>query len=176
MDPIRRTMLRASVGQCGRDSDHFSLQTVRAVATMDCPAALGYAEKRDTSLYCAATLHRFGLHLDYAKLDNFTHPGTCSCCNAPLWDPGVQATRADRIFVWQSHLGRCGGDDRRHQAHEAVKLAMQATFGALVPGSGLLRFPKRVHPGRNSPRTFVKTNRALVTSMRWERDSTEKNL
>ena len=42
-----------------------------------------------------------------------------------IWDLGMQSTRADRIFVWQSHLGRCGGDGRRHQAHEAVKLTMQ---------------------------------------------------
>jgi hypothetical protein len=37
----------------------------------------------------------------------------------------MQTTRADRIFIWQRHLGRCGGDGRRHPAHEAVKLAMQ---------------------------------------------------
>ena len=91
---------------------------------MDCPAALAHAEISEASLYCAATLYRFGLPLDYAKLANFTLPETCSCCNAPLWDPGMQSTRADRIFVWQSHLGRCGGDGRRHQAHEAVKLTM----------------------------------------------------
>ena len=27
--------------------------------------------------------------------------------------------------MWQSHLGRCGGDGRRHQANEAVKLVMK---------------------------------------------------
>ena len=42
MDPIRQTLLRASVGQCGGDSAHCSLQVVRAVATMDCPAALAH--------------------------------------------------------------------------------------------------------------------------------------
>ena len=75
MDPIRRTLLRANDGQCGRDSTHCSLQTVRAVATMDCPAALIHAETSEASLYCAATLHRFGLPLaDYAKLDDFILP------------------------------------------------------------------------------------------------------
>ncbi len=109
MDPIRRTLMRASVGQCGSDSIHCSLQNVRAVATMDCPATLAHAETSDASLYRAATLNRFGLPLDCAKFGNFTLPETCSCCNAPLWDPGMQSTHADRIFAWQSHLAICGG-------------------------------------------------------------------
>ena len=99
MDPIRRTLLRASAGQCGRDSAHSYLQTVRVISTMDCPAALAHTETSEASLYCAATLHRFGFPIDYAKLKDFTLPETCSCCSAPLWDPGMQATRADRIFV-----------------------------------------------------------------------------
>jgi hypothetical protein len=124
MDPIRQTLMRASAGQCGRDSALWSLQVVCAVATMNCPAALAHRETSEASLYCAATLHRFGLPLDYAKLDDFIFPETCSCCNAPLWDRGMQSSRADRIFVWQCPLGRCMGDGRRYQAHEAVKLAI----------------------------------------------------
>ena len=125
MDPIRQTLLRANVGQCGRDSAHCSLQVVRAVATMDCPAALAHTKTSEASLYCTATLNRFGLPVDYAKLENYSLPETCSCCNVPLWDLGMQSTRADRIFIWQTHSGRCGVDGRRHKAHEAVKLAMQ---------------------------------------------------
>jgi hypothetical protein len=96
-DPIRQTLLRA--GQCGRDSAHCSLQVVRAVATMDCPTVLAHKETSETSLFFAATLHRYGLPLDYAKLEDYTLPEICSCCNVPLWDPGMQSTRADRIFV-----------------------------------------------------------------------------
>jgi len=109
MDSIRRTLLRANAGQCGRDSAHCSLPTVRAVALMEYPAALTHAETSEASLYCVTTLHRFGLPLDYAKLDDFILREMCSCCNAPLWDPWMQSTRVVRIFVWQSPLGRCGG-------------------------------------------------------------------
>ena len=31
----------------------------------------------------------------------------------------------DRIFVWQCHLGRCGGNGRRLQAHDVVKRALK---------------------------------------------------
>ncbi len=72
MGPIRQTMSRANAGQCGRDSAHCSLQTVRVVATMGCPAALVHAETSEAFLFCATTLYRFGLPLDYAKLENFT--------------------------------------------------------------------------------------------------------
>jgi hypothetical protein len=111
------------------------------MATMDCPAALAHIETSEAFLYCAATLHRYGLPMDYAKLDDFTLPETSSCYNAPLWDPGMQVTRADRIFIWQSHLGRCGGNGRRHQAHEADKLAMQRLVLS-CPGPGECPFPK----------------------------------
>ena len=53
----------------------------------------------------------------------------------------MQSTRADRIFVWQTHLGRCGGDGRRHQAHEAVKLAMQRLVLS-CPDPASSAFPK----------------------------------
>jgi len=53
----------------------------------------------------------------------------------------MQSTPADRIFVWQSHLGRCGGDGRRHHAHEAVKLAMQRLVLS-CPDPARCSFPK----------------------------------
>jgi len=86
MDPIRQTLIRASVGQCGG-------AFVREVATMDCLSTLAHTETSEASLYCATTMHRFGLPMDYAKLDDFTLPETCSCCNVPLWDPGIRLTR-----------------------------------------------------------------------------------
>ena len=124
MDQVRQTLLRANVGHCGRDTAHCSLKTLRAVATMDYPAPLAHHESSDASLSCASTLHRYGLSYDFAKLETQALPETFACYNAPLWDPGLHASRADRIFVWQCHLGRCGGDGRRLHAHEAVKLAI----------------------------------------------------
>jgi len=158
MDPIRQTLLRANAGQCGRDSAHCSLQIVRSVATMDCPAALAHTETSEASLYCAATLHRFGLPLDYAKLENYSLPETCSCCNAPLWDLDMHSSRANRIFTWQTHLGRCGGDGRRHQAHEAVKLAMQRLVlscpdpaGCAFPKASILIEPANLRQDKSRP-------------------------
>ncbi len=31
----------------------------------------------------------------------------------------------DKIFAWQSHLGRYGEEERRHQAHEVFKVAIK---------------------------------------------------
>jgi hypothetical protein len=77
MDPVRQTLMRATFGQCGRDFAHRSLLTVRAVATMDCPASMAHAETSEASLYNAATLHRYGLPYDYAKLETTVLPEIC---------------------------------------------------------------------------------------------------
>ena len=50
MDHVRQTLLRANAGQCGRDSAHCFLKTVRAVATMDCPSALAHDETSEAFL------------------------------------------------------------------------------------------------------------------------------
>jgi len=71
MDPVRQTLLRDNAGQCGRDTSHCSLKMVGAVATMDYLAALAHEECSDTSLFCAATLHRYVIPYDYAIL--YTH-------------------------------------------------------------------------------------------------------
>ncbi len=103
MDPVRQTLMRVTAGQCGRDTAQCSLLTVRAVATMDCsPDSLAHAEASEASLFCASTLHRYGLPHDYAKLEHCILPEMCPCCYASLWGSGLHATRADRIFVWQS--------------------------------------------------------------------------
>ena len=69
-------------------------------------------DSREASLFCAATLHRFGLPVDFARLKAETLPKTCACCKAPLWDSTIPDSRMDMIFAWQCHLGRCGGDGR----------------------------------------------------------------
>jgi len=74
---------------------------------------------------CVATLHRFGLPYQYAGLESFVLPEVCVCCNAPLRDRSLRGSRAERIFAWQCHPGRCGGDGRRLQAHEKVKYALK---------------------------------------------------
>jgi hypothetical protein len=78
MDPVRETLLRANAGQCGRDTAHYSLKTIRAVATMDCPSSRANQESSNASLFCASTLHRYGLPYDFAKLDTHELPESCA--------------------------------------------------------------------------------------------------
>jgi hypothetical protein len=145
-----------------RDSAHCSLLTVKVVATTGCPTALDHEQSSEASLFCAATLHRYGLPHDYARLENHTLPETCLCCHAPLWDPGLDASRADRIFAWRSHLGSCGGDGRHHQAREAVKLDMTHMILS-CPCPPDVHSPKIMTSF--NPLTFVNTSHALGTSM-----------
>jgi hypothetical protein len=158
LDPVRKALMRAAAGQCGRDSAHCSLATVEAVARMDCPASLSHSELSEGVLFCAATLHRFGLPYDYANLENCILPESCACCSAPLWDPGQHPSRADRIFVWQAHLGRCGGDGRRIHAHEVVKLALKKLVlssstpaGCAFPPSAVLIEPRHLRQDNSRP-------------------------
>jgi hypothetical protein len=55
------------------------MDTVREVAGMDRPRRENHEEdSRDASLLCAATLHRFGLHVDFERLNADTLPEMCS--------------------------------------------------------------------------------------------------
>ena len=128
------------------------------MATINCPAALAHSETSEAPLYCAATLHRFGLPVDYARLKAVTLPEMCACCKAPLWDPSVQGSRMDRIFAWQCHLGRCGGDGRRLQAHEKIKRTMKELVlsnanpgGMAFPSSSVLIEPPHLRSDRSRP-------------------------
>ena len=65
------------------------------------------------------------------------------------------------------------GGGRRHQAHEVVKLAMKRMvrpcpdpIGCAFPKESILIEPAHLR----------QVNRALVTSMQWELDSTKKKL
>jgi hypothetical protein len=126
---------------------------------MECPSiALAHEESSYTSIFCPATLHRYGLPYDFAKMDFYTLPEVCACCNAPLWDPNLQSSRAGRIFVWQSHLGMCGGDGRRLHAHEAMRLAMKRLVlscpdpsGCAYPRDSILIEPPHLRQDKSRP-------------------------
>jgi hypothetical protein len=125
---------------------------------MDCPSALARDETSEASLFFAATLHKYALPHDCARMENHALPKTCSCCHTPLWDLGMAASRADRIFVWQSHLGRCGGDGRRLHAHEVVKLAMKRLVlsrpdpaGCAFPSASVLIEPLHLRQDKSRP-------------------------
>jgi len=82
------------------DSASCTMDTVREVASLDHPEKGNAGEdSREASLLCAATLHRFGLPMDFARLKTDTLPETCACCKAPLWDSVIHGSRMDRIFA-----------------------------------------------------------------------------
>ena len=81
LNPVKKALLRATAGQCGMDSAYCTMDTVREVASLDRPGGGHNGEDlREASLFCAATLHRFGLPVDFARLKFDTLPETCSCC------------------------------------------------------------------------------------------------
>jgi hypothetical protein len=158
MNPIQQSLMRASAGQCGTDSAHCSSSTVREVALMDCPGSMSHAGISEGVLFCTSMLHRFGLPYDYAKLEDFTLPEMCPDCRAPLIDPNTHPPRHERIFTWQCHAGRCGGDGRRLYAHELYKLAMKRLVltssspgGRVFPSSSVIIEPRNLRQDKSRP-------------------------
>ncbi len=84
VDPVKRALMRASAGQCGRDTAHCSTSTFMDVARLDCPGSMDHAELSKGVLFTSSMLHRFGLPYDFANLEDFILPESCPCCSAPL--------------------------------------------------------------------------------------------
>jgi hypothetical protein len=122
MNRVKRALMRATAGDCGRYSAHCSHSIVDSVVAMGRPNAMKHDEVNEGTLFCAVSLHRFGLPYDFAKLEGTALPEACYCCLTPLWDPGLSSSRAERIFIWQKHMRLCGDDGRRLQAHEMMKM------------------------------------------------------
>ena len=73
----KQSLLRATAGQCGLDSAHCHSSTVKEVASLDRPGGMD-GRSREAAFFFAATMHRFGLHVDYARLKIETLPKSCS--------------------------------------------------------------------------------------------------
>ncbi len=149
--------MRATADQCGLDSAHCHSSTVMEVLSLDRPGG-GDGRSREASLFCVSTLHRYGLPVDYARLKNETLPETCNCCYAPLWDKDIHGSIMDKLFAWQCHLGRCGGDGRRLHAHEVAKRAIRdlvltnpSPRGAAFQASSVLTEPPHLKKVRSRP-------------------------
>ncbi len=139
------------------DSAHCHASNVKDVVGLDRPGCED-GGSREAALFCAATLHRFGLPVDYARMKTKTLPESCACCNAPLWDSAIPGTRMDKLFAWQCHVGRCGGDGRRLQAHEVVKRALKDLVlsnsnpgGVAFYASSIIVEPPHLRRGRSRP-------------------------
>jgi hypothetical protein len=98
---------------------------VESVATTGRPNAMKHDEASKGTLFCAASLHRFSLPYDFAKLERAVLPEVCYCYSTPLWDPKLSSSRAEKILIWQLHMGRCSGDDIKLQAREVDKMSLK---------------------------------------------------
>ncbi len=72
-NPIKRSLMRATARQCGLDSAYCHASTVTVVASMDRPGS-SEGGSREAALFCASTLHRFGLPVDFARLQTESLP------------------------------------------------------------------------------------------------------
>jgi hypothetical protein len=121
----QRALMLSRSGQCGVDTSKAALPVIQAVATMDRPEIYSHLDISDSILYSASTLHLQGLPFDYDALKSVRPPDECPTCSAPLTDPARMIPLHERLFSWQTHMARCGGDGRRSHAHEVVKLAVK---------------------------------------------------
>jgi len=165
LNPTKQSLLRAAAGECGLDSPHCNSFTIQEVVSMDRPGG-GNGGSREASLFCAATLHRFGLPMDYARLKHETLPESFACCNAPLWNLAIPGTTMDTLFAWQCHMGRCEGDGRRLHAHEVVKRALRDLLlsnpspgGTAFPSSSVLIEPLHLNKNKSRPRDIMALGR-----------------
>ncbi len=76
------------------------------------------------ALYNAPTLDLYGLPYDNASFHTENLPACCPTCIATLIDPLMLEPKHLRMFAWQSHLGKCGGDERCLHAHEITKFSL----------------------------------------------------
>ena len=122
---MQRALMLSKAGQCGLDSAKAGLPEVVAVATTDCPSGYEHMDLSESALYSTATPNLHGLPYDFASLQSLVPPFCCPICNAASTDPLQPEPLHMRLFTWQSHLGRCGGDGRCLQAHDIVKLFLK---------------------------------------------------
>ena len=76
----------------------------------------------------------------------------------PLWDSAIPGSSMDKLFAWQCHMGRCGGDGRRLRAREVIKRTMRDLVlsnvnprGAAFPASSILIEPSHLRSDRSRP-------------------------
>ena len=110
-------------GECGIGTVKTTYHDVEAVASTDRSANYSHMNLGESILYSVATLQLHGLPYDYDSSASLDPPTSCPVCNDALRDPLRQDTLHTRVFTWQSHMGRCGGDGKCTQSHEVAKLA-----------------------------------------------------
>ena len=88
-------------------------------------STFSHLDLSESTLYSASTLLLHGLPFDYDALQSVVPPDMCPECSTALTDPSRVGPLRERLFTWQTHMGRCGGDGRQTQVHDVVKLAVK---------------------------------------------------
>ena len=154
----QRALMLSRSGQCGVDTSKAGIAVIQAVASMDRPEVYSYLDISEAMLYSAATLHLQGLPFDYDALRSVRPPDECPECSAPLTDPLRMVSLHERLFSWQTHMARCGGDGRRTQAHEVVKMAVKRLAlcnpdpgGTAIPPNQLILEARHLRSDKSRP-------------------------
>jgi len=121
----QRALMLSRSGQCGLVTAKASLPEIQTVAKMDRPERYAHMDLSESTMYAAKTLHLHGLPFDYDALRDVVPPDMCPICSTALTDPLRPVPLHERLFSWQTHMGRCGGDGRRTQVHKVVKLVVK---------------------------------------------------
>jgi len=128
------------------------------VATMDRPERFAHLDLSESTLYSASTLLLHGLPFDYDALRSVVPPDMCPICSTALTNPLRVDPLHERLFSWQTHMGRCGGDGRRTHVHEVVKLAVKRLVlcnpdpgGVAIPSNQLILEARHLHSDASRP-------------------------
>jgi hypothetical protein len=138
---MQRALMLYRAGQCGIDTAKTIDKDVEAAASMDRPANYSHIDLGESILYYVATLQLHRLPYDYNSSASMDPPTIYPVCNATLCDPLHPNHLHTRVFTWQLHMGRCGGDGKCTQAHDVVKLATNAWY-SVTRTREALRFPQ----------------------------------
>ena len=107
------------------ENSKANLPVTQVVATMERPEKYDHLDISDSTICSASTLHLHGLPFDYDALSSGPLPDMCPIYSPSLTDPQRPIFRHERLFTWQIHMTRCGGDGRCAHAHEVVKLVVK---------------------------------------------------
>ena len=116
---------------------------MKDIANMNVPPHFKHLSGSDGILFGVSTLHKLGIPYTDSLEAADTLPSTCTCCSTVILGPETDTlTRAQRLWLWQAHMARCGGPGGRWlQVHDVLKLGLKHLIlchsepgGTLAPG------------------------------------------
>ena len=151
------------------DTPRASQPEVKVVAMMDRQESMRHFDLSESILYSGSTLHLHGMSFDYASFECMEPIAACPNCRGALSDPLCHDPLHKRIFTWQAHMGRCGGDGKCLQAHVVSKLPITCLAlckpgpcGVATPSSALLIEPHHLRSDDSRPGECMRWREAIV--------------